>query len=86
MSRMAPLTEQIRAERRMRDLLREADLPQPDSVEYGESCIRLRYDTQMVCLVIDLDADADGDRHRHRPRDGDPDAPPPERPPPAAGR
>jgi hypothetical protein len=55
MSRMAPLTQKIRAEHRMRELLREADLPQPDTVEYDDSCIRLFYDTQMVCLVIDMD-------------------------------
>lgn len=69
MWRMAPLTQKIRAEHRMRELLREADLPQPDTVEYDESCIRLFYDTQMVCLLIDLDPpDADD------PHDGEPAA------------
>lgn len=61
---MATLAQKIDAERRMRDLLREHDLPQPDFVEYGFSCIRLFYDEPKTCIVVDIDAppslDTDG--------------------------
>ena len=35
------LAQKIEAETRMRDLLEESGLPQPDYVEYGFTCIRL---------------------------------------------
>jgi hypothetical protein len=52
---MATLAQKIEAEKRMRDLLREADLPQPDYVEYGFTCIRLFFNPSKTVVVIDID-------------------------------
>lgn len=52
---MATLTQKIEAEKRMRDLLEESGLPQPDSVEYGFTCIRLFFNRTKHVVVIDLD-------------------------------
>lgn len=38
---MATLAQKIEAENRMRELLADSGLPQPDHVEYGYTCIRL---------------------------------------------
>jgi hypothetical protein len=62
---MATLAQKIETEKRMRDLLEENGLPQPDSVEYGFTCIRLFYTETKVVVVIDIDQpegdDAAGD-------------------------
>ena len=42
-------------EKRMRELLEESDLPQPDFVEYGFTCIRLFFNETKVVVVIDID-------------------------------
>jgi hypothetical protein len=52
---MATLTQKIEAENRMRALLEKGDLPQPDRVEYGFTCIRLFFDTTKTVVVVDLD-------------------------------
>lgn len=52
---MASLAEKIRAEHRMRELLQHADLPQPDAVEYGYTCVRFFFGPRMVCVIVDLD-------------------------------
>ena len=52
---MATLAQKVEAEKRMRELLENADLPQPDFVEYGYTCIRLFYNRKKLVVVIDID-------------------------------
>lgn len=52
---MATLRQKIKAEKRMRDLLEESGLPQPDHVEYGFTCIRLFFMDTKTVVVIDID-------------------------------
>jgi hypothetical protein len=52
---MATLAQKIETEKRMRDLLQEAGLPQPDHVEYGFTCIRLFFERTKQVVVIDID-------------------------------
>ena len=64
---MATLAQEIETEKRMRDLLEQGGLPQPDHVEYGFTCIRLFFEETMTVVVIDIDepdhgtADVDSD-------------------------
>jgi hypothetical protein len=59
---MATLREKIEAERRIRALLTEGEMPAPDRIEYGFTCIRLFWNEPKVVLVIDIDKlDADGE-------------------------
>ena len=57
---MATLAQKIEAEKRMRDLLEQNGLPQPDHVEYGYTCIRLFYTDTKTCVVVDIDEPHDG--------------------------
>jgi hypothetical protein len=57
---MATLAQKIETEKRMRDLLEEGGLPQPDYVEYGYTCIRLFFEDTKTVVVIDIDAPPDG--------------------------
>jgi hypothetical protein len=52
---MATLAQKIEAEKRMRDLLAEGGLPQPDYVEYGFTCIRLFFERTRHVVIIDID-------------------------------
>jgi hypothetical protein len=52
---MATLAQKIEAEKRMRDLLEEGGLPQPDYVEYGFTCIRLFFNETKTMVVVDID-------------------------------
>jgi hypothetical protein len=52
---MATLAQKIETETRMRKLLEEAGLPQPDHVEYGFTCIRLFFNESMTVVVVDID-------------------------------
>ena len=52
---METLAQKIRAEKRMRDLLEDNGLPQPDVVEYGFNCVRLFFNREKVVVVIDDD-------------------------------
>jgi hypothetical protein len=58
---MATLAQKIEAERRMRELLETNDLPQPDHVEYGFTCIRLIFHDSKTVVVIDIDEPEDGE-------------------------
>ena len=62
---MATLAQKIEAENRMRELLEDSGLPQPDHVEYGYTCIRLFFNQTKQVVVIDIDepveSDAGGD-------------------------
>jgi hypothetical protein len=57
---MASLAQKIEAEKRMRDLLEDAGLPQPDHVEYGYTCIRLFFMDTKTVVVVDIDDPPDG--------------------------
>lgn len=52
---MATLPQKIAAERRARSLLEQQDLPQPDRVEYGYTCIWLLWNEQKVALQVQID-------------------------------
>jgi hypothetical protein len=52
---MASLAQKIEAENRMRELLDDSGLPQPDHVEYGYTCIRLFFNATKQVVVIDID-------------------------------
>jgi hypothetical protein len=56
---MASLAQKIEAENRMRELLEESGLPQPDHVEYGYTCIRLFFHQTKQVVVIDIDEPED---------------------------
>jgi hypothetical protein len=58
---MATLAQKIEAEKRMRDLLEENGLPQPDHVEYGFTCIRLFFERTKHVIIIDIDERDDAD-------------------------
>ena len=49
-----PLQRKLNAEMRMRELLRDGDLPEPDVIEYAVTCIRLFFAASRTCVVIDL--------------------------------
>lgn len=52
---MATLREQVQAETTIRELLDEYELPQPDRVEYGHTCIRLFFLDTKTVVVVDID-------------------------------
>jgi hypothetical protein len=53
--RMATLAQKIEAEEKMRRLLADNGMPEPDEVEYGHTCIRLLWHDQKAVVVIDID-------------------------------
>jgi len=58
---MATLAQKIEAEKRMRELLEDNGLPQPDCVEYGFTCIRFIFNETKTVVVIDIDNPEDAD-------------------------
>jgi hypothetical protein len=56
---MATLAQKIEAEKKMRDLLEEGGLPQPDYVEYGFTCIRFFFEETKTVVVVDIDEPED---------------------------
>jgi hypothetical protein len=58
---MARLAQKIEAESRMRELLEENDLPQPDVVEYGLTCIRLFFSRSKHVIVVEIDEPEDAE-------------------------
>jgi hypothetical protein len=52
---MATLAQKIEAETKMRELLEQSGLPQPDHVEYGFTCVRLFFEATKTVVVIDID-------------------------------
>jgi hypothetical protein len=52
---MATLAQKIEAETRMREVLADGGLPDPDRIEYGHGCIRLFFEESKVVLVIEID-------------------------------
>jgi hypothetical protein len=69
---MASLKQQIDAELKIRELLDQGGLPQPDRVEYGYTCIRLFWDDTRSVVVVDIDEDEEPMAPRRtRPAAGD---------------
>lgn len=52
---MATLAQKIECEERMRRLLEDNGMPQPDGVEYGYTCVRFFFDDAKACVVVDID-------------------------------
>ena len=52
---MATLREKIAAEQDTRAMLDDHGLPQPDEVQYGETCIRLLWHEEKTVVVVDID-------------------------------
>jgi hypothetical protein len=57
---MATLAQKIEAETKVRELLADSGLPEPDEVEYGHTCIRLLWHETKTCVVIDIDEPPEG--------------------------
>lgn len=60
-SGMASIAQCINAEQKVRDMLNEEGVPQPDVVEYGATCIRLFWSRSKSVLVVDIDPPPDED-------------------------
>ena len=58
---MATLRQKIAAERKVRELLATEDVPAPDRIEYGFTCIRLFWLEPKVVLVVDIDEFTEND-------------------------
>jgi len=52
---MATLKQKIEAEQSARALLDDHGLPQPDEVDYGETCVRLLFNEEKLVLVVQID-------------------------------
>jgi hypothetical protein len=52
---MATLKQKLMAECRVRELIEEEGVPNPDRVEYGYGCIRLFWMEPKVVLIVDID-------------------------------
>jgi hypothetical protein len=64
---MASTARKKKAEKRMRELLAQENLPQPDEVEYGFSCVRLFWLGRKTVVVVDVDDDGEiGPSHLER--------------------
>lgn len=57
---MATLEQKIRCEQAAREMLRRDDVPEPDRVEYGHTCIRLIWNEAKVALVVEIDKPPEG--------------------------
>jgi hypothetical protein len=69
---MASLEQQMDAELKIRELLDQGGLPQPDRVEYGYTCIRLFWDDTKSVVVVDIDEPEEPPvTRRTRPAAGD---------------
>jgi hypothetical protein len=52
---MATLERKKEAERRMLELVEVGGLPEPDAIEYGETCIRVFWNESKLVVIVDLD-------------------------------
>ncbi len=64
---MATIKQKIEVEQKMRELLENEGMPEPDGVEYGHGCIRLFFDGPKVMLVIDIDKPDEYGQGGHEP-------------------
>jgi hypothetical protein len=67
---MAPIDEKQHAERKLRRLLEDYGLPEPDEVVYGEQVIELLWHDRKVAVVVELDAFGELDAHGGYEREG----------------
>jgi hypothetical protein len=51
---MAHLTRKIETERRLREILDDGGIPQPDEIEYGETSIRCLWRDVRKAMIIDI--------------------------------
>jgi hypothetical protein len=58
---MATLSQKVAAEQTIREMVESGELPAPDRIEYGCTCIRAFWNEAKVCLRIDIDEDPDFD-------------------------
>jgi hypothetical protein len=58
---MATMAEKIECERKMRSMLARTDLPEPDRIEYGCTCIWVIWEEPKVAVRVDIDIDPDFD-------------------------
>ncbi|MEA2146258.1 MAG: hypothetical protein QOG59_1845 [Solirubrobacteraceae bacterium] len=56
---MSTIEHKIAAEVKVRELLKQQDVPPPDEIEYGHACIRLLWHEPKVALVVDLEPEPD---------------------------
>jgi hypothetical protein len=57
---MATLKQKIAVERKMRELIETENLPEPDWIEYGYTCVRVVWERPKLCVVIDIDEAPEG--------------------------
>ncbi len=57
---MATLKQKIAVERKMRALIETEELPEPDWIEYGHTCVRVIWERPKLCVVIDIDEAPEG--------------------------
>jgi hypothetical protein len=57
---MATLEQKIKCEQHTREFLERADLPQPDYVEYGYTCIRLMWTDSKAVMIVQIDEPPEG--------------------------
>ena len=67
---MAPIDRKQLAERRMKALLEDSGLPQPDEVEYGTDCVRFLWIDRKVAVVIELEQFGEVDANGGYTREG----------------
>ena len=58
---MATHQQKLACEERVRALLSAGGLPQPDSIEFGNTCIWVFFNEPKTCLRIDIDEDPEYD-------------------------
>ena len=52
---MATLQQKIDAEMKVRELVETEGLPEPDDIEYGQTCVRVFWNEPKLVLVVDID-------------------------------
>ncbi len=57
---MATLKQKIAVECKMRALIETEELPEPDWIEYGHTCVRVIWERPKLCVVIDIDEAPEG--------------------------
>jgi hypothetical protein len=65
---MATLAKKIEVESKVREMLDEQGMPEPDRIEYEYGCIRLFWTDSKVVLVVDIDDYSEVDAERGIPR------------------
>ena len=63
---MATIEELLGAEHEMRKLVAENDLPQPDSVEYGDGTVWPRWHERKLVIALEVDEPPPGALPPHR--------------------